>query len=75
MADFWCKDPELDSVTFIYWIKILIYGNFFCIFFFQTVIVKLKLDKDRKKILERKAQSRARAMADKGKYTEETMES
>ncbi|GFO40929.1 60S ribosomal protein l26 [Plakobranchus ocellatus] len=41
----------------------------------KTVIVKLKLDKDRKKILERKAQSRARAMADKGKYTEETMES
>merc|ERR1712038_2236763 len=40
----------------------------------KTVIVKLKLDKDRKKILERKAMSRAKAMADKGKYTEETME-
>merc|ERR1739840_65218 len=40
----------------------------------KTVIVKLKLDKDRKKILERKAMRRAKAMADKGKYTEETME-
>merc|ERR1739840_21187 len=40
----------------------------------KTVIVKLKLDKDRKKILERKAMRRAKAMADKEKYTEETME-
>merc|ERR1712142_559798 len=41
----------------------------------KVVIMKLKLDKDRKRILERKAMSRAKAMADKGKYTEETMES
>uniref|UniRef100_A0A2C9JN56 KOW domain-containing protein n=1 Tax=Biomphalaria glabrata TaxID=6526 RepID=A0A2C9JN56_BIOGL len=41
----------------------------------KCVIVKLKLDKDRKKILERKAFSRTKAMAEKGKYTEETMES
>merc|ERR1712025_163124 len=41
----------------------------------KTVIVKLKLDKDRKAILERKAMSRSKAQADKGKYTEETMES
>ncbi|KAH9489944.1 60S ribosomal protein L26 [Bulinus truncatus] len=41
----------------------------------KCVIVKLKLDKDRKKILERKAMSRNKAMAEKGKYTEETMES
>ncbi|XP_059159618.1 large ribosomal subunit protein uL24-like [Physella acuta] len=41
----------------------------------KTVIVKLKLDKNRKKILERKAMNRAKAMAEKGKYTEETMES
>ncbi|BFZ01522.1 hypothetical protein BsWGS_04561 [Bradybaena similaris] len=41
----------------------------------KVVIVKLKLDKDRKKILERKAMSRSKALAEKGKYTEETMES
>ncbi|CAG5120795.1 unnamed protein product [Candidula unifasciata] len=41
----------------------------------KVVIVKLKLDKDRKKILERKSMSRAKALAEKGKYTEETMES
>ncbi|CAG5129318.1 unnamed protein product [Candidula unifasciata] len=41
----------------------------------KVVIVKLKLDKDRKKILERKAMSRAKALAEKGKHTEETMES
>merc|ERR1712142_1411482 len=41
----------------------------------KVVLVKLKMDKDRKRILERKAMSRAKAMADKGKYTEETMES
>ena len=35
--------------------------------------MKLKIDKDRKKILERKAKSR-KALADKGKYTEESME-
>ncbi|KAL8570383.1 60S ribosomal protein L26 [Nucella lapillus] len=40
----------------------------------KTVIVKLKLDRNRKQILERKARSRVTAMADKGKYTEETME-
>ncbi|CAG5133647.1 unnamed protein product [Candidula unifasciata] len=41
----------------------------------KVVIVKLKLDKDRKNILERKAMSRSKALAEKGKYTEETMES
>ncbi|KAK9504826.1 hypothetical protein O3M35_009006 [Rhynocoris fuscipes] len=37
----------------------------------QTVIVKLKVDKDRKKILDRKARGRTIAV-DKGKYTDET---
>ena len=37
------------------------------------VIVKLKLDRDRKSILERKAKGKQAAM-DKGKYQEETME-
>ena len=35
----------------------------------KVVIVKLKIDKDRKRILERKA--RSRQVADKGKHTEE----
>merc|ERR1712127_648718 len=40
----------------------------------KVVIVKLKMDKDRKKILERKAKGRAEATGkDKGKYTEETV--
>ena len=39
----------------------------------KVVIQKLKLDKDRKKILERKRAGRE-AGKDKGKYTEETME-
>lgn len=38
---------------------------------FQVVVVKLKMDKDRKKILERK--SRSRQAADKGKHTEESI--
>uniref|UniRef100_R4G4E0 Putative 60s ribosomal protein l26 n=4 Tax=Rhodnius TaxID=13248 RepID=R4G4E0_RHOPR len=39
----------------------------------KTVIVKLKVDKDRKKILDRRARGRALALGkDKGKYTEET---
>ncbi|CAH0391456.1 unnamed protein product [Bemisia tabaci] len=42
----------------------------------NVVIVKLKMDKDRKKILERRAKGRAAAKAalqkDKGKYTEES---
>ncbi|CAG2186819.1 DCTN1 [Mytilus edulis] len=37
----------------------------------KVVIVKLKIDKDRKRILERKA--RSRQVADKGKHTEETI--
>ncbi|XP_045189632.1 60S ribosomal protein L26-like isoform X1 [Mercenaria mercenaria] len=37
----------------------------------KVVIVKLKMDKDRKKILERKA--RSRQAADKGKHTEESI--
>lgn len=40
---------------------------------FQVVITRLKLDKDRKKILERKAKSRADGK-EKGKYKEETIE-
>lgn len=39
----------------------------------QVVITRLKLDKDRKKILERKAKSRADGK-EKGKYKEETIE-
>lgn len=41
--------------------------------FWQVVITRLKLDKDRKKILERKAKSRADGK-EKGKYKEETIE-
>ncbi|XP_074643378.1 large ribosomal subunit protein uL24-like [Tubulanus polymorphus] len=37
----------------------------------KVVVVKLKMDKDRKKILERKA--RSRQDADKGKHTEESI--
>lgn len=37
----------------------------------QVVVVKLKMDKDRKNILERKA--RGRQTTDKGKHTEETI--
>lgn len=41
--------------------------------FQQCVIVKLKMDKDRKAILERRAKGRLAALGkDKGKYTEET---
>ena len=39
----------------------------------QVVITKLKLDKDRKNILDRKAKGKQQKM-DKGKYQEETME-
>merc|ERR1711872_880973 len=39
----------------------------------KVCIVKLKMDKDRKKILDRRAKGRAEATGkDKGKYTEET---
>ena len=39
----------------------------------QVVIVKLKMDKDRKSIVERRAKGRLAALGkDKGKYTEET---
>merc|ERR1712066_946010 len=39
----------------------------------KLVIVKLKMDKDRKNILDRRAKGRAEALGkDKGKYTEET---
>lgn len=41
--------------------------------FLQVVITRLKLDKDRKKILERKAKSR-QVGKEKGKYKEETIE-
>ena len=40
---------------------------------FQVSIVKLKMDKDRKLIIDRRAKGRAAATGkDKGKYTEET---
>ena len=40
---------------------------------FQVSIVKLKMDKDRKKIIDRRAKGRAEATGkDKGKYTEES---
>jgi large subunit ribosomal protein L26e len=39
----------------------------------KVCIVKLKMDKDRKKIIDRRAKGRAEAKGlDKGKYTEET---
>ena len=46
-----------------------IYRSFNAIF--QVVVVKLKMDRDRKQILERKA--RSRLMQDKGKHTEESI--
>ena len=49
-----------------------IYQFIFCLF--QVVIVKPKLDKDRKRILEHRAKSRSRG-ADKSKYDESQMES
>lgn len=43
------------------------------LFVFQVVIVKLKMDKDRKKIIDRRAKGRLAALGkDKGKYTEES---
>ena len=40
---------------------------------FQVCIVKLKMDKDRKGIIDRRAKGRAEATGkDKGKYTEES---
>jgi len=39
----------------------------------KTVIVKLKMDKDRKKIIDRRSKGRLAALGkDKGKYTEES---
>lgn len=39
----------------------------------QCVVVKLKMDKDRKKIIDRRAKGRLAALGkDKGKYTEES---
>jgi large subunit ribosomal protein L26e len=41
----------------------------------KVTIVKLKLDKDRKRILDRKAKGRAAALGkEKGKYTAEQMD-
>lgn len=53
----------------------MLYGNVNEIdpFVVQVVITRLKLDKDRKKILERKAKSRQDGK-EKGKYKEETIE-
>ena len=39
----------------------------------QVVIVKLKMDKDRKRLLERKAASRSLRDKGKGKHTEESV--
>lgn len=59
--------------------KVLCYFYYYCSLYFictfyQCVIVKLKLDKDRKKILDRRGKGRAQALAlkGKGKYTEES---
>lgn len=42
-------------------------------FALQTVIVKLKMDKDRKKIIDRRSKGRLAALGkDKGKYTEDS---
>lgn len=42
-------------------------------YLFQVCIVKLKMDKDRKNIIDRRAKGRADATGkEKGKYTEET---
>ena len=41
---------------------------------FQVCIVKLKMDKDRKAILDRRAKGRAEALGkDKGKHSEESV--
>lgn len=49
-------------------------GLLLFLFILQTVIVKLKLDKDRKKILERRAKGRELALSKgKGKHTEDTI--
>lgn len=51
--------------------RICITTEISCIF--QTVIVKLKMDKDRKKIIDRRSKGRLAALGkDKGKYTEES---
>ena len=47
-------------------------GCVYCVVM-QVVIMKLKMDKDRKSILERKAKSRT--SGDTGKHTEETVSS
>ncbi len=45
----------------------------FLCWFEQVVIVKLKMDKNRKEIMDRRAKGRlAKLAAGKGKYTEET---
>lgn len=47
-------------------------SNLTCRILFQTVIVKLKMDKDRKKIIDRRSKGRLAALGkDKGKYTED----
>jgi large subunit ribosomal protein L26e len=53
----------------LYWIPFINPAKFK----FQLLIVKLKMDKDRKRILDRRAKGRLAALGkDKGKYTEET---
>ena len=61
--------PSMCSVLLIIYLKL---RSVFLIFL-QVVITSLKLDKDRKKILERKAKSR-QVGKEKGKYKEETIE-
>ena len=59
----------LHITLYLAWCDDLNVGGAGC--FLQVVVVKLKMDKDRKAILERKA--RARQKLDKGKHTEESI--
>lgn len=70
---FYCGYLHLCGVCRLLKEHVLIYSQLFfpC---FQTVIVKLKLDKDRKKILERRAKGRELALSKgKGKHSEDTI--
>jgi len=65
----------INCIRFIYFMLFYVDGNVhkMNLFVLQVVITRLKLDKDRKKILERKAKSR-QDIKEKGKYKEETIE-
>ena len=67
-----CPSRQLLSDVLFWWLLTFDVNDIiFCVL--QVVITRLKLDKDRKKILERKAKSRADGK-EKGKYKEETIE-